>query len=617
MLYSQKRASLHARCGPHWHARHIRLPPRTVSIVLALVLATCTVILAVGRDEDGKRLTLPHGDANYHYIYLPTVWLDFDVDFTNQYAVAGDPWKHRTTPTGRPGNVFGIGAAVFESPSFVVGHAIARITGQRADGFSSVELFLVAWASVLATLGALYLAYRLLARRLGDDRLAIAGATIALAAGPALFYAVRQPGMTHPFAMLFATWLLDAWDASYAEERTARTWAKLGALLGFTILARPQLVTWGLCLAAAGIADLWSARRTHTLPRALGRLAIGVAAMLLCLLPQLVTWKVNYGSFFVIPQGDGFMRWSETAWAETLFSSRNGLLPWSPLYVLALVGLGLAVRRASRLVIALVVGLALQAVVNGAVWDWWAGGSFGARRFDSTYLVWALGLGTLLAACRRKHLAAFVACVAVCAWLAIANVVLALGTTPHSMRMKGGEPAADVFERELGAFGAPVGWLSSLANLPARAVFAIRHDTDLGAYDRVVGSHWLGELYPELSWRTVKLLERRDVAKLPAAVRAGFRGSSDELAAGTARVLIPLNRIGPVHVRVAATATSGGTLSVAWNGRELTSAPLGPGETVVEFVATELERGVNTLTVRAPPGTRVPWIELRSDPGVH
>src|SRR6185503_16245785 len=57
-----------------WHARAIRLPPRSVGIVLALVLVTCTAMLSVGRDEYDKRLTLPHGDANYHYVYLPSLW---------------------------------------------------------------------------------------------------------------------------------------------------------------------------------------------------------------------------------------------------------------------------------------------------------------------------------------------------------------------------------------------------------------------------------------------------------------------------------------------------------------------------------------------------------------
>src|SRR5690606_7072502 len=104
------------------------------------------------------------------------------------------------------------------------------------------------------------------------------------------------------------------------------------------------------------------------------------------------------------------------------------------------------------------------------------------------------------------------ACVLACAWLALANVVLTMQTTPHSMRMKGGEAAADVFDRELGiVLGGPAGWVSSLANLPARAVFALRHDTSLDAYDRVVGVHWLAETYPALSTKTPRTHARRRV----------------------------------------------------------------------------------------------------------
>src|SRR5690606_27327963 len=149
----------------------------------------------------------------------------------------------------------------------------------------------------------------------------------------------------------------------------------------------------------------------------------------------------------------------------------------------------------------LLAGIALQTIVNGAAWDWWAGGSLGGRRFDSTYIAFALGLATVLAAAHR-HVATRWRCWIAGGWLALANAALAWKTTAQAMRQKGGAPAADVIARELGAFGVPVGWLSSLANLPARIVFAVRHDTSLAAYDRVVGVHWLAETYPALSTRT-------------------------------------------------------------------------------------------------------------------
>lgn len=563
----------------------------------------CTLALAFGRDEDDVALALPHGDAMYYYVYLPSLWLDGDVDFENQYAVTGDPWQQRRTPTGRAGNVFGIGTALFESPLFLAGHMASRVGGGRSDGFSALAYGLSAWASVLASLGAVWFAVRLLQRRLGDQRRALAAALLAFAGGPVLFYAIRQPGMAHPFSTLFAAWLIDAWDRSYDRERTARTWIVLGALFGACVLARPQLVTWGVCLVAAGIADLVRGVRTKKLPEVTLRLLAGIGAVLLVLLPQLITWRANYGSAFVVPQGDHFMRWDAPAWSEVLFSSRNGLLPWSPLYAIALVGVLAAARRMPRLVGVLLLGLALQVVVNGAAWDWWAGGSFGARRFDSAYILFALGLGVVLMAARR-HVALTVGAGIVVGWLVVSNVVLTLQTTPHSMRMKGGEPAADVFADKLGAFGAPVGWLSSLANLPARLAFTIQHDVGLDTYDRVVGVYWLAETYPELSTKTPRSSARRQVADIPLSFRTGFHKSSDVLASPQARVLIGLNRIGTVHVVVEASCEQGGPLALTWNGES------------IRGLAFDVEpvRGVNTLGIAAQVGCRVSSIELTTNP---
>ena len=571
-------------------------PRHIVRLALLVALVACTIALAVGRDDKGESLALPHGDATYYYVYMPSLWLDGDVDFENQYRITGDPWQQRPTVTGRAGNVFGIGPAVFASPLFLLGHGVASIGTGRSDGFSTLAFALAAWASVLASLGAVWFAYRLLARRLADERGALAAALLVFAAGPVLFYAVRQPGMAHPFATLFAAWLLDEWDRSYDEPRTLRTWAVLGALFGCMVLARPQLVTWGVCLAIAAVTDLRHGWRTSTLPRVARNLGVGVVASIACVLPQLITWKVNYGSWLVVPQGDGFMRWDAPAWSETLFSSRNGLLPWSPLYAIALVGLFAAVRRLPRLAGVMLVGIVAQAIVNGAAWDWWAGGSFGARRFDSTYIAFALGLGFVLLAARR-HRAVLWVCAAACGWLALANVILTLQTTPYSMRQKGGEAASKIIDDQLGGFGTPVGWLSSLTNLPARAAFAIKHDTDLGTYDRVVGVHWLAETYPELSTKVPRVVARRNVADIPAVFRPG------------GRVLIGLNRRGPVHVEVGVSASA--PFAIHWNG-EVVASQL-PGEQTVTFDVASPVRGTNTLGVRGSPDARILWVELRTD----
>ncbi|MBA2539489.1 MAG: hypothetical protein H0V17_07640, partial [Deltaproteobacteria bacterium] len=183
----------------------------------AVIGVALTIALALGKDNWKRPITEPNADASYYYVYLPSLVLDGDLDFTNQYAVTKNYYRWGKTPIGRPANPFGIGPAIFQLPVFVVGHAIAKLTGDRDDGFSRWETTLVMWTSIPCMLGAILLAYRLARRRVGGSP-AYLGAVVAAIAGPILYYTIRQPGYAHPYATLFATWLIERWDASYVVD---------------------------------------------------------------------------------------------------------------------------------------------------------------------------------------------------------------------------------------------------------------------------------------------------------------------------------------------------------------------------------------------------------------
>jgi hypothetical protein len=137
---------------------------RPTWIATAVLAVAATIAFAAGKDDWGRGLREPTADAAYYYAYLPSLVLDGDLDFANQYRVTQNWYRLGPTPIGRPGNVFGIGPAVFTLPAFVVGHGAAIATGARRDGFSAWETTLVLWMSVAASLGAVLLAARLAAR---------------------------------------------------------------------------------------------------------------------------------------------------------------------------------------------------------------------------------------------------------------------------------------------------------------------------------------------------------------------------------------------------------------------------------------------------------------------
>src|ERR1044071_8094987 len=137
---------------------------RPTWIATAVLAVAATVALVWGKDDWKRGLREPTADAAYYYAYLPSLVLDGDLDFANQYNVTQNWYRLGPTPLGRPGNVFGIGPAVFSLPAFVVGHGLAIAAGARRDGFSGWETTPVLWASIAASLGALVIAARLAAR---------------------------------------------------------------------------------------------------------------------------------------------------------------------------------------------------------------------------------------------------------------------------------------------------------------------------------------------------------------------------------------------------------------------------------------------------------------------
>lgn len=574
---------------------------------------------ANGTDDWKRSINEPSADGAYYYVYLPSLFLDGDLDFDNQYAVTKNWYRIGKTPIGRTGNVFGIGPAIFQAPAFLVGHGIAIAKDQRRDGFSTWESGLVLSTSLVFTLGAVLLVARLVRRRVGDGPASFLGPLLAMFAGTLWYYSIRQPGYAHPYAAFATAWLIERWDASYDSEgaRSWKTWLHLGVAMGAAMLARPQAALWGIVLVAAVIDDI---RRRSDVPwkSLVARWAIAGVAVIVVFSPQLVAWKLLYGSFYTVPQGDGFMRWDDPAWLETLFSSRNGLFPWAPLYLPMLVGLAFTTAR-RRLASLLLLGLLLQAWVNGAVWDWWAGGSFGGRRFDSAFVVFALGAAALLhagfelvrAAVRGSWLVRAGAAIAIIAmvialYVARAQYALARETSVTSARIMGGERAAETYVKKVeGRPGRLAARLSNWVTWPMRTVFAWRNDVDRHAYDQLVGVHHLGETFPGLNAFGDR---RQDTISFARIAEPRFRGLSSvakgtaELVRSSARIFVGFNRRGDLRVRIPIEAS--GFVRIGWDGEVHLSRVLVGSETL-EIVVQDVSRGVHWLELEASPGTRL------------
>jgi hypothetical protein len=198
-----------------------------------------------------------------------------------------------------------------------------------------------------------------------------------------------MPSYSHA-SSVFVTALLLYLALRWRGEWTQSRAIVLGALVGLEGLVRTQgIFLWIVPLVIhwrGGVREFVRTRWTLA--------ALYTASAVVCFAPQIVVWTVIYGSPFHVPQGEGFIHAGWGRFLDVFFSTRHGLFVWSPVFILAVVG-WISMLRAigNRSVgVAFLVALGLQWFVNMLPNDWWAGWSFGARRFIDFVPFVAVGL---------------------------------------------------------------------------------------------------------------------------------------------------------------------------------------------------------------------------------
>ena len=294
---------------------------------------------------------------------------------------------------------------------------------------------------------------------------------------------------------------------------------------------------------------------------------------------------------------------------DSLFSSRHGLLFWTPLLTLSLFGL---VRRAihgHRDAAAALGALAVLALVNASLRPWWSGG-FGNARFVPALPLFALGLSELLdlvhATARRRplRLAALAG-----ALLVAGNLLLMAQYRAELIPRDDTVSFPAVAENGAGLLaavaGAPTAW-------PANWIFAAREDLPAARYDLLGGQDVLadgplridvGDLESEAAWLGNGW-----------SVRHPCGSSVCREVEGRAQLLLPIADVRPATVRVSAQGS--GTLRLLLNGRPLAQASLAPtfAEVGAAAEASGLRPGPNELVLEVSAGGRAQVDEVRVMP---
>ncbi len=374
------------------------------------LLILCGIALSMlqfFRAFHGERTTWITNDGDWYYASCASLYLDRDLDLSNQFNV----WAAQTGETApdiRPGRptptAFTIGASLLWMPAFAIGDVATLIAGRLGveaarDGYSMAYQLSVALATLFYGLLGVWFALKAAAwwmekRGRGWPPAPGVAALTALSASPALYYFFFEPTMSHGPGILATSLLVWMWLRTDAKEPWPR-WAVMGAVGGLAALIRPQdslLLLLPLTAAASG-----GGRRTA------GRWLATIAAAGLVFLPQMVIWQQTHGRPLVIPQGPGYLNLWNPHPLQVWFSHHHGLFTWTPVWLFALLGLGLMAREARGRVVAMLAVFLLESYINSCTRDWWAGDAYGSRRFLSLFPVFVLGLSAFVSEIGQRH----------------------------------------------------------------------------------------------------------------------------------------------------------------------------------------------------------------------
>ena len=300
------------------------------------------------------------GDGVGYYAYVRSLLVEHTLDFENDWRagnqsftmgrVRGDGKIYPTqyTRTGQLDNHFAVGPSILWAPFVAPVHLIMSTLQRfgvnvRPDGFSKPYITVMALATALYGFLGLYLSFRLACSYTREHWALLATLGIWFASSLPV-YMYFNPSWSHAHSVFMVAVFLWYWRQT-RQERTLRQWVVLGLISGLMLDVYYANIALLLVPLLESLKVYW--RDWHARERdwqIAGRLFAGNVfycfATLIAFLPTLITRQIIYGH----PLELGYesvepAHWLHPELVKTLFSSDHGLFSWTPILILAVVGL--------------------------------------------------------------------------------------------------------------------------------------------------------------------------------------------------------------------------------------------------------------------------------------
>ncbi|MBO6515465.1 MAG: hypothetical protein JJ975_02845 [Bacteroidia bacterium] len=376
----------------------------SIALIMTLVVWSAANIMWSGDHHVG----IIKADGKGYYAHLPAVFIYDDLNFgfydsleAGKYFNPNFIYDYRKQYNGKTLNKYYCGTAIPMMPFFLGAHVYAKNSDYPADGYSKPYNVSISIAAIVFLLLSLLILVKIL-EFFGIQKGVIALVLPVLVFGTNwYYYVVSEPAVSHVYSVFFISWFV--WLVLKWSKTGKLSMILTGLLVGLIVLIRPAN---GIILACIpflfpNLRSFWKAfvelfKKPSLITGVL--LALAVVAL------QLVVYKIQTDHYLIYSYEEEGFNFASPEIFNILFSYKKGLFIYTPITLIALLGIWPWARVNVWQALGSLVFFGLLTYILSSWWNWYYGGSFSSRVYLDYMFVFAIPLAFLLNAIKVKWL---------------------------------------------------------------------------------------------------------------------------------------------------------------------------------------------------------------------
>jgi hypothetical protein len=404
----------------------------TIAIVLLFIASN------TNWGEKSWRNTL-ESDAKGYYAYNPAVFIYHDLNFLFFKEIEQEKYyqehlfvDYRAFLEEGIVNKYYAGTALAQSPFFLIAHALSKIYGNDADGYSKLYMQLINIAAIFyCILGLFFLGKTLDFYQINRWNKIITITVITF--GTNLFiYTIAEPGMSHVYSFGFVSAFI-FFSHKFFYSNSSKSVLAMGICFGIICLIRPinGLIIFGLPSMAKDLNQIKSL--ISNLFNAKKYFLLAILFFISIVSIQAIIYKISTGHFWIYSYTNEGFNFLNPHFMDTLFSYKKGLFLYTPVYLASLLGLFYLGKKSKFKTISFISFFIFITYIFSSWWMWFYGGSFSSRVFVEYLPFFCYSISRCNKLYKKESIKGLILCSSILANHFVPNSIFSVQILYHSL----------------------------------------------------------------------------------------------------------------------------------------------------------------------------------------